>query len=69
MKPTTTKNALKYFEINHITYKPRPSFAFYNEYKKVILDMKSQVNNISQDNTTFTGFLIMGMGMEMVREG
>ncbi len=62
IKPTTTKNVLKYFEIEEIIYKPRPSYAFYSKYKKIINAFKKEVNKkLSNDNAKFTGFLMIGM--------
>lgn len=62
IKPTTTKNVLKYFEIEEIVYKPRPSYTFYSKYKKILAQFKKEVNKkLSDDNAKFTGFLMMGM--------
>lgn len=62
IKPTTTKNILKYFEIENLIYKPRPTFEFYSSYKKVLNDMKKQVSKeLTDDNAGFTGFLRMSM--------
>lgn len=62
IKPTTTKDVLKYFDIEEIVYKPRPSYEFYAKYKKILAQFKKEVNNkISNDNAKFTGFLMMGM--------
>lgn len=62
IKPTTTKNVLKYFEIKDLVYKPTPSFEFYNSYKKVLNEMKKNVDKtLSFDNAAFTGFLRIGM--------
>ena len=58
IKPTTTKNVIKYFEIKDIVYKPTPSFEFYDSYKKVLNEMKKNVHkSLSPDNAAFTGFL------------
>jgi len=58
IKPTTTKNVIKYFEIKDLVYKPTPSFEFYNLYKKVLNEMKKNVHkSLSPDNAAFTGFL------------
>lgn len=58
IKPTTTKDVLKYFEIKELVYKPKPTFEFYNSYKKVLDEMKSNVDkSLSPDNAAFTGFL------------
>lgn len=63
IKPTTTKDIIKFFEINGVIYKPRPTYAFYERYTSVLSDMRSHVNPmIGRDNAGFTGFLMMAMG-------
>lgn len=58
IKPTTTKNIIKYLEIDDLVYKPRPSFDFYEKYSKLLDKMKSKVNSsLTFDNAAFTGFL------------
>lgn len=58
IKPTTTKNILKYFEIKDLIYKPKPTFEFYDSYKKILDEMKVNVDkSLSFDNAAFTGFL------------
>ena len=58
IKPTTTKNVIKYFEIKDLIYKPTPSLEFYDSYKKVLNEMKKNVHkSLSPDNAAFTGFL------------
>jgi len=62
IKPTTTKDILKYFEIDDITYKPRPSYEFYRDYTKMLKTFKKEVNKkLGDNNAKFTGFLMMGM--------
>ena len=62
IKPTTTKNIIKYFEIKDIIYKPTPNFEFYDSYKKVLNEMKKNVHkSLHPDNAAFTGFLRVGM--------
>ena len=62
IKPTTTKNILKYFEVEEIVYKPRPSYEFYRDYTKMLKTFKKEVNkNLGDNNAKFTGFLMMGM--------
>ena len=62
IKPTTTKNVIKYFEIKDLVYKPTPSFVFYDSYKKVLNEMKKNVDkSLHPDNAAFTGFLRIGM--------
>ena len=62
IKPTTTKNVIKYFEIKDLVYKPTPSFEFYDSYKKVLNEMKKNVDkSLHPDNAAFTGFLRIAM--------
>lgn len=62
IKPTTTKNILKYFEVEDIVYKPRPSYAFYRDYTKLLKTFKKEVDKkLGDNNAKFTGFLMMGM--------
>lgn len=62
IKPTTTKNIIKYFELKDLVYKPKPSFEFYENYTKVLDEMKSNVSDsLTFDNAAFTGFLKIGI--------
>ena len=62
IKPTTTKDIIKFFEIGGIVYKPRPSFEFYESYTRILTKMRAQVSQlIGKDNAGFTGFLMMAM--------
>ena len=63
VKPTTTKNAIRFFELEGLEYKPRPSWAFYERYRETINEMKSRVDpSLSTSNAAFTGFLMAAMG-------
>lgn len=60
VKPTTTKNVIKQFELTELVYKPRPSWAFYENYREAISLMKTKVApSLSPNNAAFTGFLMM----------
>ncbi len=60
VKPTTTKNVIRQFELKHLEYKPRPSWAFYETYRQAIHEMKAKVHpSLSPNNAAFTGFLMM----------
>ena len=62
VKPTTTKDVIKYFELNHLQYKPTPSWTFYGEYRTVINEMKTKVDpSLSPSSIAFTGFLMRSM--------
>jgi len=65
VKPTTTKNAIRQFELEDLTYSPRPSWEFYTTYKKAITEMKALVNpSLSPNNAAFTGFLMMSTAVD-----
>lgn len=62
IKPTTTKDIIKFFEINGLEYKPKPTYEFYMRYTQILKEMKLQMNPmIGHDNAGFTGFLMMTM--------
>jgi len=62
IKPTTTKDIIKFFGLQGLVYKPRPTYEFYTKYTKLLEEMKSQVSPlIGADNAGFTGFLMMAM--------
>ncbi len=62
IKPTTTKNIIKYFKLKNLIYKPKPSFEFYENYTKALEEMKSNVDDsLTFDNAAFTGFLKIGI--------
>jgi len=62
IKPTTTKWVIQYFELKDLQYNPAPAWAFYQDYRAVINEMKSKVDPfISPSNMAFTGFLMMSM--------
>jgi len=60
VKPTTTKNILKYFEIENIVYKPRPTYEFYKAYKDFLDELKKHSHqSLNKENAQFTGFMMM----------
>lgn len=62
VKPTTAKGVIKAFELEGLEYKPKPSWAFYQEYRRQILKMKAMVSeSLSPNNAAFSGFLMMTM--------
>ena len=62
VKPTTTKNIIRVFELEDVVYRPRPSYEFYERYKAHILSMKGMVDPVcGTSNPAFTGFLMMVM--------
>ena len=59
VKPTTAKNIVQKLELD-LDYKPRPSWEFYEGYRKAILEMKSLVSpSLAPNNAALTGFLMM----------
>jgi len=64
IKPTTTKNIIKHFELKDLLYKPKPSYEFYENYTQALDHMKKNVDkSLRGDNGAFTGFLRVGIEM------
>jgi len=62
VKPTTAKDIIETFELKSLHYKPTPTWAFYDQYRAVINEMKSNVDaSLSPYNVAFTGFLMRSM--------
>ena|SRR5687767_4290278 len=62
VKPTTAKGIIETLELKNLQYKPAPTWAFYNEYRAEINEMKSKVDaSLSPYNVAFTGFLMRSM--------
>ncbi len=65
VKPTTTKNVIRQFEIEHLVYNPKPTWDFYTGYREVIDTMKAKVDpSLSPNNAAFTGFLMMSTSID-----
>lgn len=64
IKPTTTKNIIKYFELNNLMYQPKPSFEFYEEYTTFLDKMKKELHSsLAFDNAAYTGFFKIAIEM------
>ena len=62
IKPTTAKGVIDFFELKDLHYKPQPTWAFYEDYRNRILDMKALVDpEIAPSNAAFCGFLMMSL--------
>jgi len=65
VKPTTTKNVIRQFELQDLVYRPRPSWEFYTGYRDAVHRMKSHLNpSLSPNNAAFTGFLMMSTAVD-----
>jgi hypothetical protein len=65
VKPTTTKNVIRQFELDHLVYRPLPSWEFYRDYRAAIDEMKRCVDPaLSPNNAAFTGFLMMSTAVD-----
>ena len=65
VKPTTTKNVIRQFELEDLIYRPLPSWEFYERYRATIEQMKASVDpSLSPNNAAFTGFLMMTTAVE-----
>ena len=62
VKPTTAKGILAYLEVDEIEYKPTPTWSFYQGYKKLLADIKSEVApTLSPNNAALSGFLMSAL--------
>lgn len=62
VKPTTVKGIIETFELNHLHYRPAPTWAFYEEYRAAINEMKTWVDpSLARYNIAFSGFLMRSM--------
>lgn len=62
VKPTTAKGVIEVFELEGVTYRPRPTWEFYTEYRRQILEMRALVDpRLAPNNAAFCGFLMMSM--------
>lgn len=62
VKPTTAKRIVSFLEVEDLHYRARPDWAFYDGYRKLILEIKNQVDsNLTPNNAATTGFLMSTM--------
>jgi hypothetical protein len=62
IKPTTTKWVIEFLELDHLIYKPTPTWSFYEQYRSLINEIKSKVDpSLSRYNADFSGFLMLSM--------
>ena len=62
VKPTTAKKIISVLEIEGLNYYPRPDWAFYDGYRKMILDIKTQLDpSLTGNNAAITGLLMFSL--------
>lgn len=62
VKPTTAKGVIASLDLRGLTYKPRPSWTFYVEYRRQILSMRALCDPcLAPSNAAFSGFLMMAI--------
>jgi hypothetical protein len=60
VKPTTVKGIIQYFELKNLQYNPTPTWAFYEDYRSTLIEMKSRVDpSLSPSNIAFSWFLLL----------
>lgn len=68
VKPNTVKSIIATFELTNLHYKPTPSWAFYEEYRSTIHEMKAKVDpSLSPTNAAFSWFLLLSTRPELRR--
>ena len=65
IKPTTAKSAIEYFELKDLHYSARPSFEFYEAYRKRIGELMVYVD-VTDDFAAFGGFIMITTGLMKV---
>lgn len=61
VKPSTTKLIVKELALD-LTYKPTPSWAFYRDYRKALMQMRRLARRVkAPNNPAFTGFLMVAL--------
>ena len=69
VKPTTAKGIIEYFELQDLTYSPRPSWDFYQRFRAAILKMKASTDPLlAPSNAAFLGFLMMSFHSAQMEE-
>jgi hypothetical protein len=59
VKPSTAKRIVKFLDVEDLHYSPRPDWAFYAGYRKLVLDIKKTVDpSLTPNNAATTGFLM-----------
>jgi hypothetical protein len=59
VKPTTAKNIISFLEVDGLHYKPRPSWEFYLGYRKLLDQVKQEVNpSLTTNYAALSGFLM-----------
>lgn len=62
VKPTTAKRIVGFLEVDDLEYHPRPDWAFYDGYRKLILEIRKHVDpSLTPNNAAATGFLMVSM--------
>jgi hypothetical protein len=60
VKPSTAKKIVKYLEVESLHYHARPDWAFYQGYRKLILEIEKHVDSsLTPNNAAITGFLMV----------
>jgi hypothetical protein len=62
VKPTTAKKIVTLLEIEDLHYRARPDWAFYEGYRKLLLNIKQQVDpSLAPNNAATAGFLMSAL--------
>lgn len=65
VKPTTAKGVIEYFELENLVYRPAPTWGFYEEFRRTVIEMRSEMPDLqSPNNAAFTGFLMMSLPLK-----
>lgn len=60
VKPTTAKRIINYLEVTDLEYRPAPTWAFYDGYRKLLREVERNVSpSLAPNFAALTGFLMM----------
>lgn len=62
VKPTTAKRIIVFLQADDLLYQARPSWTFYDGYRKLVIEIKQHVDvSLTPNNAAVTGFLMATM--------
>ena len=62
VKPTTAKGIIASLEVEGLEYRPAPTWAFYQGYRRLLNDIRGTVSpSLSPNNAALSGFLMISL--------
>jgi hypothetical protein len=62
VKPSTAKRIITFLDMENLHYRAQPDWVFYTGYRKLVLDIRKNVDpSLTPNNAATTGFLMATM--------